>query len=185
MDGSGFIEVRTGRIGEALNGFHHAGVRPRIQQQRLARQNQAVQDLLGLLANVRLVVRICQHSPPHPGTGNLISFSGSNSVTAEDFTLLTFGGPPNKFGIFFYGENATQIAFGNGFRCVGGALVRLPATQIDDSGNASLTLDFDNLPNNGPIDAGDIKLFQFWYRDPMAGGAFFNLSDGLRVEFCP
>jgi hypothetical protein len=127
----------------------------------------------------------CEAAVNSTGTGNLISFSGSNSVTAEDFTLLTFGGPPNKFGIFFYGENATQIAFGNGFRCVGGALVRLPATQIDDSGNASLTLDFDNLPNNGPIDAGDIKLFQFWYRDPMAGGAFFNLSDGLRVEFCP
>jgi len=26
--------------------------------------------------------------------------------------------------------------------------------------------------------------FQFWYRDPAAGGAFFNLSDGVEVSFC-
>ena len=34
----------------------------------------------------------------------------------------------------------------------------------------------------GQIDPGDLWHFQFWYRDPGAG---FNLSNGLRVEFCP
>ena len=27
--------------------------------------------------------------------------------------------------------------------------------------------------------------FQFWYRDPQAGGSFFNLSNGLEAVFCP
>lgn len=26
--------------------------------------------------------------------------------------------------------------------------------------------------------------FQFWYRDPLAGGAGFNLSSALSITFC-
>ena len=35
------------------------------------------------------------------------------------------------------------------------------------------------------IQAGDVRFFQFWYRNTAAGGAGFNLSDGIRVTFCP
>jgi hypothetical protein len=36
----------------------------------------------------------------------------------------------------------------------------------------------------GQITAGSTWNFQFWFRDPVAGGASFNLSDGLEVTFC-
>ena len=35
------------------------------------------------------------------------------------------------------------------------------------------------------ITAGSTWNFSAWFRDPAAGGAFFNLSDGLEVTFGP
>ena len=35
------------------------------------------------------------------------------------------------------------------------------------------------------ITAGSTWNFAAWFRDPAAGGAFFNLSDGLEVTFLP
>jgi hypothetical protein len=84
-----------------------------------------------------------------------------------------------------YGTVESQVAFGNGFRCVTGQLFRLQPQQSDGAGAPSLALDLNDLPNGGGIAAGDTRRFQYWYRDPMGGGAAFNLSDALRVEFCP
>ena len=38
---------------------------------------------------------------------------------------------------------------------------------------------------NGIIVDGMEFNFQFWFRDPPAGGANFNLSDALSIQFCP
>ena len=35
------------------------------------------------------------------------------------------------------------------------------------------------------ITPGSTWYFQFWYRDSAAGGAAFNLSNGLSATFCP
>ena len=44
----------------------------------------------------------------------------------------------------------------------------------------------ENLLNSGAITAGSTWNFQLWYRDPAAGGAGSNLSNGLQVVFaCP
>jgi hypothetical protein len=37
----------------------------------------------------------------------------------------------------------------------------------------------------GLVAPGSTWYFQAWFRDPAAGGAAFNLSDGLAVTFCP
>jgi hypothetical protein len=99
--------------------------------------------------------------------------------------LTATGLPGGQFGIFYYGRNQVQIPFGNGFRCVGGGQIyRLPLGQADGSGVSNFALDFNNLPSGGQIATGEVWNFQHWYRDPMGGGARFNLSDGLRVQFC-
>jgi len=36
----------------------------------------------------------------------------------------------------------------------------------------------------GQITSGSKWYFQFWLRDPAAGGAGFHLSDALEVHFC-
>ncbi len=38
---------------------------------------------------------------------------------------------------------------------------------------------------SGQILDGSTWNFQFWYRDPNGGGAFYNFTDGLSATFCP
>ncbi len=35
------------------------------------------------------------------------------------------------------------------------------------------------------ITSGSTWNFQAWFRDPIAGGSFFDMSDGLNVTFGP
>jgi hypothetical protein len=74
---------------------------------------------------------------------------------------------------------------GNGFLCLGSPFVRLPALNTTSTGDAGYLLNFGSLPAAGPILPGDTRHFVLWYRDPAAGGANFNFSNGLSVQFCP
>ncbi|MCA8981828.1 MAG: matrixin family metalloprotease [Planctomycetes bacterium] len=131
----------------------------------------------------------CIASPNSTGAGAQIGFSGSSSVSANDLQLFVSSAPPDQFGIFFYGPNATQVPFGQGYLCVdpgASSLFRLtPALQLSFLGTGVRDLDYNTAPmaaGAGMISPGDLWHFQFWYRDPGFG---FNLSNGLRVEFCP
>ncbi|MCB9916604.1 MAG: FG-GAP repeat protein [Planctomycetes bacterium] len=124
----------------------------------------------------------CTAAPNSAGAGMHITGVGSPSVSAP-FFLTVAGGPANQPGLFFYGPNQVSVPFGNGFRCIGGTLVRLNVQALSAGGSANRLLDFPNLPV--PITANSTWNFQFWYRDPAGGGAFYNLSDGLHVSFCP
>lgn len=127
----------------------------------------------------------CISAPNSVGPGAVMSALGSTSLAANQFTLVANGCPPNSSGIFYYGRVAAQTAFGNGYRCIGGATIRLPIQQASPSGVASRVLDLTALPSNGIISAGQVWRFQLWYRNPAGGGAGFNLSNGLRALFCP
>jgi len=128
----------------------------------------------------------CQAEPNSNGAGAMIGWSGSNSVTANDLVLQVVSAAVNKPGIFYYGPNQIQAPFGDGYRCVGGAVKRLPVVFTDGFGDASYSVDLmsTTLPT-GTIAEGDIWNFQFWYRDPPGTLATFNLSDALSVPFCP
>ena len=130
----------------------------------------------------------CTTSPNTVGAGAVIGSTGSTSVTAGDLVLVATGCPANKPGLFFYGPDQVDLPFGDGRRCVGGALFRLPVVNTGPSGTASHALDYDAHPANagpGMIVPGGRWNFQFWYRDPAGGPAGFNASDGLSARFCP
>ena len=93
---------------------------------------------------------------------------------------------PNQTGLFYYGAGQTQTPFGNGFRCVDGAEVfRLPIEQATSNTLVHL-VDFSDPPAaSGQITTGSTWNFQAWFRDPAAGGAGFDLSDGIAVTTCP
>jgi hypothetical protein len=130
----------------------------------------------------------CVTSPNSVGPGALIGSVGLPSVSVNNFVLSASSGPPGQPGIFYYGSGQVQLPFGNGFRCVGGSVSRLPSVTIANNGRAFYQLDFTQPPANGgpgEITPGSTWNFQFWYRDPQGGGHGFNLSDGLEVTFCP
>lgn len=128
----------------------------------------------------------CQTSPNSNGSGALIAWSGSSSVSSNDLVLEVFAAAVNRPGIFYYGPDQVQVPFGDGYRCVGGALKRLPVVFSDSSGGALYAVDLTDptLPT-GSIAAGETWNFQFWFRDTAAGGAGFNFSDALSVPFIP
>jgi len=135
----------------------------------------------------------CVAAPHSQGPGAEIGWSGSTSVGTNDLTLTVQDAPSGNFGLFFYGPEATQIPFGDGFRCVGSGatgLFRLaPPVQTDGTGGAERLVDFTQPPANGGAGAilpGSTWYFQFWFRDPMGpGGGGFSLSNGLSVTFLP
>lgn len=130
----------------------------------------------------------CVGAPNSAGPGASMSSSGTTSVAAANFVARATGLPANTSALFYYGNNRTQSAFGNGFRCVNGSTFRLPLGVSNGSGVFQTALNFGTSPvgvGAGKIDAGEIWNFQCWYRNPAAGGAGFNLSNGLEVHFCP
>ncbi len=128
----------------------------------------------------------CATAPNSTGPGARMGWAGSLSIAANDFELRVDQATPSQFGIFYYGPDALQLPFGDGFRCVGGQTIRLPIVSTDGAGTASYAIDYTNPPEPaGEITARSSWNFQFWYRDPAAGGAGFNLSDALEATFCP
>ena len=127
----------------------------------------------------------CQTSTNSTGFGSVMGYQGSASISANDLFISAILAPSSQFGVFYYGPNQIQTAFGNGWRCVGGQTIRLPLLTTDAFGTGSLTLDLTNLPQGDTVSPGETINLQFWFRDPDAGGAAFNLSDGLSVTFCP
>jgi outer membrane protein assembly factor BamB len=127
----------------------------------------------------------CSTSPNSVGAGALIDKLGSLSLADDNLTLLVSDLPAGQFGLFFQGQGQVQLPLGDGFLCVAPPLVRLPVVSIKPDGGARWTMDLASPPTGGEILAGSTWSFQFWYRDPAAGGSGSNLSDGLELTFCP
>ena len=120
-----------------------------------------------------------------------ISYSGTPSISDNNFQLQAFGCPANQFGVFYFGASQISVPFGNGVRCVGAGGIgtfRLNVIQSDAFGDAYKAVDFTQAPFNaggGQVGSGDERYFQFWFRDPQApGSAGFDFTDALKVVFC-
>ena len=128
----------------------------------------------------------CTSLPHSGGQRARLSAEGSVSLASENLTLLVTDGPPNKPGLFFMGEAAINLPFGEGRRCVGGMTFRIQPVEFTDAqGHATRSLDFDATYSAGLHANGAVTFFQYWFRDPQGGPEGFNLSDGLRIEFTP
>ncbi len=133
----------------------------------------------------------CIGSPNSMGSGAGLFSTGSTSVAANDLVLHVMGASAGQPGLFFYGPAQIQAPFGDGFRCVGGGALGIfrlnPPLVSDGTGHVQRVLDLTAPPASagpGAIQAGETWNFQYWYRDPAAGGTGFNLSDALSVPFC-
>ncbi len=129
----------------------------------------------------------CTAAVNSTGAGAVMDASGSADIDLNNLVLHATGLPPDQFGIFFYGPEPAQLPFGDGFRCVGAGgigLFRIQPPVSTGTGVMSQGVDYTNPPTSaGQISPGSTWFFQAWYRDPVAGGATFNLSDGYEISF--
>jgi len=124
----------------------------------------------------------CTAGANSTGASASISATGSAGVAAN-VLLLRAEYVPDQPGVFFYGPLQVSIPFGNGTLCIAGPIGRLDV--VNATGNV-MTFPLDNTSPPSAltqITAGSTWNFQAWFRDPAAGGAFFDLSDGLSVTF--
>ncbi len=127
----------------------------------------------------------CSSNPNSTGVNGSIAMTGTTSLAANDFGLVSSDLPAGRSGIFFYGTQSASQPFGDGVRCVGGSVVRNTLQTTTAMGQAARSLDLVTPANpNGVVQPGETRYFQFWHRDGMAG-AGFTTSDGLEVTFCP
>jgi hypothetical protein len=127
--------------------------------------------------------KYCIANPNSAGAPADISSSGSASSAAG--TLQLNSAPvPNQPSIFFHANNPTQVAFGDGFLCASGGLVRGGVTTA--VGNiATWTYDNSDAKHSVAAHVGTTRRFQHWFRDPMAGGTGFNTSNAIAIAILP
>ncbi len=127
----------------------------------------------------------CTATPNSSGLAGRLDVLGSLVAGNRDVLLRASGLPGGVPGLFFYGTAEVQVPFGDGFRCAGGTTQRIfPAAFASPEAPAIVQrqLDFD-APYAATIVGGASLSFQLWYRDPLAGMAGFNLTDGMTVLF--
>lgn len=145
---------------------------------------------LDIIYTAGLGTNFCSSLPNSVGAaGSTITAMGSVSHTANNLVVHADGLPASQPGLFYYGPATLGgIAFGNGLRCVAGGsgtVVRcLPTVMSDPAGEMTAVID-NTLGIHYQISAGATLHFQCWYRDPAAGGAGYNLSNGLSLLFTP
>jgi len=125
----------------------------------------------------------CTAAPNSTGLGSMIHTSGSPSLADESLSLHATNAPAGQPCLFYVGTIPLSTPFGDGFRCVGGSALRLNPPVMESASTYTKTIDFSA---HGPaLTSMGTAYFQCWYRDPAAGGAGFNLSDGLELPFVP
>ncbi len=127
--------------------------------------------------------KYCVANPNSTGAPADITAFGTTSSSAGELTLEA-SPVPNQTGLFFHGMNQTQIPYGNGFLCASGDVVR--GEVITAAGNRA-TYSYDNSGPKHRLGAyvGSTRNFQYWFRDPMHGGALFNTSNAISITIFP
>ena len=127
--------------------------------------------------------KYCTANSNSTGAPADISASGSASSAAGSL-VLTSAPVPNQSGVFFHGASPTQNVFGNGFMCATGGITRGAVTFA--TGNlASYTYDNSDAKHSLSAFIGTTRNIQHWFRDPLGGGALFNLSNAIAIAILP
>lgn len=131
--------------------------------------------------NVGATGRGCDNSAAAPGAQ--LAAVGIADVAADTLTLHASGVPAGQPGLFLQGTLAVLggqgLAFGDGLRCAGGAVVRLQIVSAGAAGHASTSVAISAVGN---VTAGSTRYYQTWYRDPVGPcGNGQNLTNGLEI----
>ncbi len=192
IDGSWMHKVY--RLNDWISTGADVRLRVEAQEENLDTVVEAMVDDLRITQSVCgcSITTYCSSSLNSVGTAAQISSSGTAEVGQNNFTLEVTGAVPGNMGLFFYGPDEAQLPLADGTLCVAGGAVGIqrlqPPLMLSGGGAASRYVDLGLPPANagdGAISAGSTWHFQFWYRDPLGGPGGSNLSNALKVVFCP
>lgn len=135
------------------------------------------------------------------GCENSIGTSGalltSAGTTVPDTMVLTSSGElPSSLSIFLQGttESTTGLTYGDGVRCVTGALKRLYVKSASGGVatapvGSDLSITARSAAAGDPIPPGGLRFYQVYYRDPNSvfcpnpPGNTWNVSSGLKITW--
>jgi len=143
--------------------------------------------------NVGIGTNYCMANANSTGSAAAMSASGSALVAVNGLTLECTDMPPQSFAFFLVSDTQGFVTMPGGSQgnlCLGGAIGRYVGPgQIQNSGPAgeiSLLIDLTLTPTSTgiwPIQPGETRNFQCWFRDSVGGAAASNFSDGLEITF--
>ncbi|MEE8467495.1 MAG: hypothetical protein V3T22_03525, partial [Planctomycetota bacterium] len=109
---------------------------------------------------------------------------GSAVVADNNFNLETQDIPAGALTVHIFGPTNVQTPWGDGYRCVTGALLqRYRVLQADANGVVRETIDLSVPPALWYFVPAATFHFQNVYRDAAGGPAGFNSSDAVSVTF--
>ena len=116
------------------------------------------------------------------GTGARLLGTGNAAVGADTLLLSVTGGPPNRPGIFFQGNNQLSGGNGNfagdGLLCTAGGTVRYEVNPLDPAGATGQT------GFGAQAGVGQTRNYQYWFRDTANPcGGLFNFTNGWSVTW--
>jgi hypothetical protein len=123
------------------------------------------------------------------------ALSSSGIVNPDTIVLRTTGELPSAYSVFLQGSAllGTNVVFGDGVRCIGGALKRLGirgaiggSSSYPQAGDSPISVKSAALGD--PISPGSYRYYQAYYRDPDPAycnpfPAAFNISNGVVVAW--
>jgi hypothetical protein len=126
-------------------------------------------------------------------TGSLLAAAGTASP--DTVVLTAYAVRASALCVFLQGDTplGAGVIFGDGVRCVGGALKRIGTKSASSGGIASYPAAGDpsisarSAALGDPIQAGSQRMYQLWYRDnsatfcPPPQGGSSNVSSGVIV----
>ncbi|MCY2960253.1 MAG: hypothetical protein NTY35_08805 [Planctomycetota bacterium] len=131
---------------------------------------------------------------PGNGCANNLFAAGANltatgnAQVSADTVLLTGTNMPNGPCLYFQGTLQASAIFGDGLRCVGGAVIRL-GVKFNVGNTSAYPTGADPLVSvKGMIPAaGGTRFYQGWYRDavPFCTASTFNLTNGVAITWTP
>lgn len=122
------------------------------------------------------------------GVGGRLIAEGTARISAD--TLLLRGTQmPNSSALFFQGTNpqagGAGVPFGDGLRCIAGAIVRL-AIHTNSAGESTYPAVGESVISvRGGVALPGVRWYQAWFRNaaPFCTPATFNLTNAVRIEW--
>jgi len=112
------------------------------------------------------------------GTGATLSASGHAEIGNDSLVFDVTGGPADKPGLFYQGENQIANPIGDGILCATGNVIRYGVNPLDATGSTSQT----GFEVNAAV--GQTLNYQYWFRDPAnACGGQFNFTGAWTVTW--